>query len=52
MGYGKKMPKKGMMKGGMAKKAKGYSSGGMAQKKAEKKAVKPTECQAGASYKG
>lgn len=59
MGYGKKMPKKGMMKGGMAKsdgkvavKAKGYSSGGMAQKKSEKKAGKPTECQAGASYKG
>lgn len=49
MGYGKKMgkamPKKGMMK---AKKAKGYSSGGMAQKKA----AKPTECKAGASYKG
>ena len=52
MGYGKKMgkdmPKKGMMKGGMAEKAKGYSSGGMAQKKA----AKPTECKAGASYKG
>ena len=51
MGYGKKTPKKGMMKGGMAKvagKAKGYSSGGMAQKKA----TKPTTCKAGASYKG
>jgi hypothetical protein len=52
MGYGKKMgkdmPKKGMMKGGVAKKAKGYSSGGMAQKKA----TKSTMCKAGASYKG
>lgn len=44
----KKMTKKAMMKGGMAKKPKGYSSGGMAQKKA----VKPSECKAGASYKG
>lgn len=51
MGYSKKTPKKGMMKGGMAKgdgKATGYSSGGMAQKKA----AKPTKCKAGASYKG
>lgn len=48
MGYGKKTPKKETMKGGTAKKAKGYSSGGMAQKKAQK----PTECKAGASYKG
>jgi hypothetical protein len=45
MGYSKKTPKKGTMKVG---KAKGYSSGGMAQKKA----AKPTECKAGASYKG
>lgn len=53
MGYGMKKPKKGMMKGGMAKKAKGYSSGGIAQKKTEKaKTKKPTECSAGASYKG
>lgn len=46
MGYGKKTPKPVM-----AKKAHGYSSGGIAQKKATK-AVKPKECKAGASYKG
>lgn len=49
----KKMTKKA--KGGMAKKPKGYSSGGMAQKRdsnVSAKAVKPSECKAGASYKG
>ncbi len=36
MGYSKKTPKKGMMKGGMAKKKKampGYAAGGMASAK-------------------
>ena len=50
---GKKTIKKS--KGGMVKKPKGYSSGGMAQKRESNvsaKAVKPSECKAGASYTG